>query len=387
MSNFAQKDYNTKIGNSDVTIAEGGAFITAVANILGKFGLQTTPEDVADRYDELNAWYNWSLPSFLNDEIAPIEIAPGAPTSNDSIVSFTYESKLTGEQVTGYACVDDYTKGTIIDSFDGEIRSWDVYGGPVSHATYSRDSLPISLLHVPIEPQTYSIEGKQKGYMTEADALARTNYAVTFTPGTYYADYDTETTVYLMPVQDQKGYWINKNGDETIGVSEKAPSETPVETSTTNDTAATPVDEEDTSVPVKVIPADPLKWQKSYKPNLGMVEYRTTKSLIVHDLAGNGDDKPLPLGALVPVAGYFADKDGNKYARTVKSVGDDAWYGVPIEFITKNNDNDDNDINDTIDNIIADDLKNKQVIRVAAKTAGTLTRLNPFSYIKNKETK
>lgn len=388
MEYYAQKYYHTKIGNSNVTIAEGGAFITAVANLLTHFGLVLTPEDIAKGYENIETPdYRWILPSTYDLSVAPIEIAPGAPTSNDSIVSFTYESKLTGEQVTGYACVDDYAKGTIIDSFDGEVRSWEVYGGPVSHATYSRDTLPISLIQLPSEPLTYSIEGKQKGYMTEEDALARTNYAVTFTPGTYYADHDNDSTVYLMPVQDQKGYWINKNGDgdEAIGGTVDTPvsinKEQGSETPSIND-------EEDTSVPVKVIPKDPNKFKATYKPYLNMVEYYAVGEILVQDIEGLRESKLLPDEALIPAHGEFKSNDGSiTYLRTVKSFGEDAWYGIPKHKATKHTDGDDKDINDTIDTIIANDIKNKQIIKVAAKTAGTLTRFNPFSYVKNKETK
>lgn len=77
------------------------------------------------------------------------------------------------------------------------------------------------------------------------------------------------------------------------------------------------------NVPVKV-----TSWQESYKPSAGT--YKLISDVKIADLAGSGQTVIATKGTIVEQAGTFT-KDGVKYARTVNSLKNGVWYGVPSD--------------------------------------------------------
>lgn len=144
---------------------------------------------------------------------------------------------------------------------------------------------------------------------------------------------------------------------------------------------------EEHQVPVRVIPPNPLKWQKSYVANLGTVAYTANGDYAIKDIAGEKPDAQIVRGMIVPIAGYF-EKDGVKYLRTEQSVVNNSWYGVLPEYLSRG----DEVTDDLLDDIFAstdDELREKldlgpreTAIKAGATAKGTFERF--FSFGKKK---
>lgn len=136
-------------------------------------------------------------------------------------------------------------------------------------------------------------------------------------------------------------------------------------------------------IPVRIVPSNPLKWQKSYVANLGTVVYTANGEYTIKDLAGEAPDAHINRGMIVPIAGYF-EKDGIKYFRTEQSVNNGSWYGIPESWLWRGDDIDD----DTLDDILSsndDELRNKldlgpreTAIKAGATARGKFERLFNF---------
>lgn len=148
---YAQIDYTEKVGNGPYGINEIGCFLTAFCNLLSRFGenidpptlnsyfIKTNdylldPEDGAGVKDDLS----WSS---IVDFAAPIHVVkingPGWPSSNNAIVEFHYKSARTGAETTHFCLVEDAAAHTIVDSWDGKVKSPGEYGEPVASAEYT----------------------------------------------------------------------------------------------------------------------------------------------------------------------------------------------------------------------------------------------------------
>lgn len=156
---YAQTNYPQKQGIAPqrYTIAQIGCFITSFANIMERFGVKVSPLGIntllvskglyIDVDDGVRDDVGWTTIISLYPKNIRLEaIGNGKPTSNNSIVKFSYKSPVTRKFTTHFCLVADAKAGTIIDSWDGKVKSWTVYGSPVSYATYSKlaSAVPIA---------------------------------------------------------------------------------------------------------------------------------------------------------------------------------------------------------------------------------------------------
>lgn len=156
---YGQKNYNEYVGNSKYRIAQIGCFLVSFSNLLQRFGNDTDPlrlnreftnrgAYLADASDggvrDLLSW--WSVASYDNS-IVVTATGKGVPPHNDCIVGFNY-----GAGLTHFSLVADKNAGTIVDSFDGKVKSWNIYGGPKTWAAYKDNTpniQPVSIAPVP----------------------------------------------------------------------------------------------------------------------------------------------------------------------------------------------------------------------------------------------
>lgn len=147
---YAQINYPEIQGiNGHYTIAQVGCFITAFCNLAERLGVGGTNPSQLNSFLITNNIYTdiddgvrddvgWTTITQWRPDITVSSIGNGKPSSNNSIVKFAYNSYQTGKPTTHFCLVNDVNTGTIVDSWDGQIKSWNVYGGPVAYATYQR---------------------------------------------------------------------------------------------------------------------------------------------------------------------------------------------------------------------------------------------------------
>lgn len=189
---FGQKNYADKLGTGPYRIADAGCFLTAFCNLEQKFGKEidppslnrlfiergiylASPEDGAGSRDDLG----WNSITAYDGQIHPVSInnsAQGAwPSTNNAIVKFAYTSPKTSHPMTHFCLVADPHAQTIVDSWDGIIRSPGYYGQPVAWAEYA-ETVPQPVVVPPPAPgKSTAISGQiiklQKGDTISAIAV------------------------------------------------------------------------------------------------------------------------------------------------------------------------------------------------------------------------
>lgn len=338
---YAQTDYPEEIiGQSgDSTIREAGALLVAFANLLRRAGQGVDPtmlnksfiEDgtYLPRPDGVRDALTWGSITAFDPTMGIGGAGVGEPTHPDSIVKLEYDNKLTGGKAITYALVDSVENKTIIDSFDGQSKSWDIYGGPKEWVHYqvfpALEVTPLRAAAKPAEPteevETFHVVHQIPGYASSAEAAGGGTPTATALPGHYLIFNKMNGMLNLTKTPGQAGYWVNPKDNL--------------------DPNLVPADNEETKseddaevVPVRIIPPNPLKWQQTYVAGLGPIECVAKTDVTVTDLAGENSDKLLAAGTPVLVAGRF-EKDGRVYYRTTKSVERGHWYGIPKEAITR----------------------------------------------------
>jgi hypothetical protein len=149
---YAQTNYSQLQGKTvngvkpRYTIHDIGCFITAFCNLEERFGKVISPAQIDNELAARNLYIDvddgvyddvgWSTICAYDPSISISSTGNGAPSSNDSIVKFSYTSSRTGQFTTHFSLVADAAKGLIIDSWDGTVKSWNGYGGPKAYATY-----------------------------------------------------------------------------------------------------------------------------------------------------------------------------------------------------------------------------------------------------------
>lgn len=148
---FAQQNYpdiqgmvNPVTGAPPIyKISQIGCFITSFANLLTKKGSTADPgainaflrdrglyTDIDDgRYDDVA----WDTITKIDPTVTVSGMGTGTPPNNNSIVKFIYN----GGNSTHFCLVNNIANGTIIDSWDRQVKSWDVYGGVKAWASYN----------------------------------------------------------------------------------------------------------------------------------------------------------------------------------------------------------------------------------------------------------
>lgn len=152
---YAQINYQEKVGNSNLTIAEIGCFDTADCNLAEAFGYEIDPATLNAFYTA-NGCYSYDLTDRANDDITWSTITrrfpdivvsrivnnPGWPQTANAIVKFVYTGH-SGATVTHFCKVADPNAHLIIDSWDGKEKAagpGTYYGEPVAFAEYVKNS-------------------------------------------------------------------------------------------------------------------------------------------------------------------------------------------------------------------------------------------------------
>lgn len=128
-----------------------GCFITSFCNLEARFGKPIAPDDLDNAlaakklyidvddgvYDDVS----WSTITAYDPTISVSRTGSGLPPSSNCIVKFIYNSFQTGRPTTHFCLVNDARAGTIIDSWDGQVKSWNAYpGGPKAWAEYVKNN-------------------------------------------------------------------------------------------------------------------------------------------------------------------------------------------------------------------------------------------------------
>jgi len=166
---FAQINYQQKLGNSNLTLAEAGCFVTAFCNLLEDIGQVIAPPDLDaffqshgvfsyDFTDRANDDLKWnSITSFNSNIVSGGSVTGGWPQSNFAIVEFRYKSH-TGATVTHFCKVADWQKQLIVDSWDGQTKSPGMYGQPIAYSVY-KNNTPVATATSP--PVVSSVSGRR----------------------------------------------------------------------------------------------------------------------------------------------------------------------------------------------------------------------------------
>jgi hypothetical protein len=166
---YAQINYTQKlgVGPSIDTIADVGCFLTAFCNLLERFAENIDPPTLNNYFIAHGSYLvdgpnrdnlGWGSVSAYDGNIIASQIGgAGWPSSNDAIVKFIYRSPRTGAQVTHFCLVADHTNGTILDSWDGRLKS-SPYGTPVAWSTYVKHAPQIVTPPPPVESPAFTLE-------------------------------------------------------------------------------------------------------------------------------------------------------------------------------------------------------------------------------------
>jgi hypothetical protein len=399
---YAQKDYSEKLGNSEYTIAQAGSLLTAMSNLLVKFDAQMSPLDLDKMLQiaDIDAarGLSWSFVSYFLPIIGVESTGHGSPDSDASIVELEYKNPVTDETIVAYCAVDSAADGTIIDSFDGVVKSWDVYGGPVSFASFApfpaltispliltapepskEPEAEVSLPTPPEAPQepvseevpTYQVNRYLDGHYTSAEARDGIGETGVVAPGEYHVFNQLNGMINVTKDPTVIGLWINpaKNTELSLEDDDEPDLEGGIYA-------------EDEEGAVK-IPVKQKPWQSTFKAGLGVVEAVAIEDVTVVDIEGVHPDKHLEKGTIVPVAGKF-QKGEDIYFRTKASVDAGVWYGVPRGSVRKVTDlmDEDDEFDDLLQKISDEDKEIEEprsardkIIKSAATAEGKVKRL------------
>jgi len=134
-------------GSSVDTIADVGCFLTSFCNLLERFGDPIDPPTLNNYFTQHGNYMidpvtknkdnlGWGSISAFNGNVVSTGVGgAGWPPSNDAIVKFVYKSKRSGNTITHFCLVVDRNAGTILDSWDGQVKATP-YGQPVAWSTY-----------------------------------------------------------------------------------------------------------------------------------------------------------------------------------------------------------------------------------------------------------
>lgn len=214
---YAQENYTEQLGSGPhtTTIAAAGCYVTAFANLLHNFGIQCDPETLNAFFIQHNDYIAeadgtkdllsaGSITAF-NPNIRVVAQGSGAPAANNTIVKFIY-----GNNVSHFCLVSDFSKGLIVDSYDGRIKSWSVYGGPRSWAAYTDAAAAPATTAKPSQAGgNYEVVVAVPGYFTSNDAANHQRQADTVAPGEYSIFNQANGMVNVTTKSGVAGSWIN----------------------------------------------------------------------------------------------------------------------------------------------------------------------------------
>lgn len=171
MAFYAQKNYTDKQGiDGKYTIAQIGCFMTSFCNLLQRFGKNVDPPTLNRIFTQRGIWIDvddgirddlgWPSITAYDGNVTVSEVGgPNTwPTSNNSIVKFYFKSRQTGLMTTHFCLVANASARTIIDSWDGVMKTPGYYGEPVAWASYVNvEPIPVA----PLNPAPAAVSNEQ----------------------------------------------------------------------------------------------------------------------------------------------------------------------------------------------------------------------------------
>lgn len=153
MSWYGQKNYNDMMGGGNggkpaaYHISQTGCFVTAFCNLLERYGKDIDPPSLNRLFTQRGIYIDvddgvkddlgWSSITAYDGQVHVIRTGgAGWPTSANAIVKFAYKSPKSGAATTHFCLVADPIQHTIVDSWDGIVRTPGYYGQPVAWAEY-----------------------------------------------------------------------------------------------------------------------------------------------------------------------------------------------------------------------------------------------------------
>lgn len=374
---YAQRNYLETQGiNGKYGIYEIGCLLTAHSNLLKRAGVEVNPLQLNAFYVANNKYIDiddgirddldYNTVSSYNADVVFLGRQLGVPQNNDAIVKFRYKGRSGFN--THFALLHDFEKGLIVDSYDGQIKHWSVYGGAVEFGIF-RIVKPVptphvapytplppapitgSWVHLPPVVDTWAVYkvGSQlrKGTSDQVGNLSPRKYDLRYKIVERIGDYgviiDTQafgrvavwtknTSAVFYDEAIKAPVVVPAPPAPVVTTPVPAPVEKPTEAVVVH-TPVTPV-KEDTNAQVIHTPAvQDLSWQDS-ETGRGAGSYDSEEAYEVTDLSGHFKEKiALPAGQLVRIFGTF-HKDGKTYYRpSLKSHGIGHWYGIPAKVL------------------------------------------------------
>lgn len=389
---YGQKNYLEIQGiNGKYRISQIGCFLVSFCNLMERFGSPVDPIDLNKHFRDRGVYVDvddgirddlaWSSIRGYTELVEVTGTGSGRPPHSECIVKFNYRSG-NGLFNTHFCLVADASKGLIVDSWDGQVKSWDVYGGPIAWASYrfNRPAPPTPPAPAPTPPQPAPQPPQQPEVV---NITVQPGWGITHVlkaAGYSQQQYENEkewdrvaqlngsaTRLRLKPSQVVKVY-RNALPVETPPAPTPEPPkvETPQPVSpVVNPPKEAEVENPDGSVPVPVtvVPKDPNAWKK-VTPEEKV--YIAQASSLIKDQEGLHMDLQLVKGQKVNSAGRFTkENDKNEkveYVITKKHLTDGKYYGIPVSLLDKGQDPDKyvgpltNDGDDDLDNLLDDDF-------------------------------
>lgn len=328
---YGQKNYGQKLGTGSLamSIAQVGCFLTAFSNLLERFGEPIDPPALNQYFidhgsymregDGTLDWLAYGSISAYDGRVHVTGSGNGVPPSSNAIVKFVYRSKSSGLMTTHFCLVADRNAGTIVDSWDGAVKSWNVYGGPVEWATYE---IATPVVIAPVAPVAAPANNDKFVTVQSGWGLDRIAQAAGF------GDHGTPARWANIAQLNGSGDWGAFNRSLHAGQQVRVRPDDPAPTPPPAPVAPTPAPQAAAPVPQ---PAPPVEdWKGTFKEANGY--FRATGTITVTDFDDN-ETATLKAGQGVRRAGTFVKKDANGdlilYARTKQSVTDNNWFGIP----------------------------------------------------------
>jgi hypothetical protein len=394
---YGQKVYNEIQGISGrYRINQIGCFLTAFCNLEERLGRSIDPLSLnavfrdrgiyIDVDDGVRDDLGWGSITAYDPHVIATQTGAGWPNSNNAIVKFHYRSIQTGQMIDHFCLVADHNAKTIVDSWDGQVKSPGVYGEPVAYAVYG-DNTPQAVAPV----TTVNPDGKRLFLPSTTGTWRVYNLGGPWSVGheigklatganppglTYDILGVIGTNIYKIHTQTWGDVAIYA-GPDTVAKFVEQPAPTPAPatlpiaepplpqlTNNVPPPSPTPAVEEPKGEIIPVL-VKPDGFKDSFSTEHAG-KYRAVRDSVIKDL-NNEEDQRLPdaqltEGKVYDIAGWF-DKGGIHYAVTVNSVSAKSWHGIHEDLLEPEEDK---------------DLFDKNLADEARIALGNLTRVERF---------
>lgn len=294
---YAQANYLDTIGNSEITIAEGGSLIVSFCNLLSRWKQPPDPGTLNAIFKRRNEFELTPHSLSIYDEQVRVNAGgTGLLNFSDAIVKFNNDIYCAVDRIEGNQIY-------IIDSRDASIKAPSqyegVYGQIMSWAAYTygpRHKSPDGALPFPYAKKRRELAEPTKAYSNPIYAKNRSGHVMIFKPGDY-REYQEKQGMLLIG-NDEHRYWIN------------------------------PLPERKAIQPVDIY--EEPKWRDSVE-TFAPTTYYVNKNLMVVDFESKRRSLPFERGEPITLYGSFVKND-IVYGRVLIDTDDPTrqywWYGI-----------------------------------------------------------